>query len=412
MTKAIHKDTSSGRGHLRSALALVLAFVLVLFAAPAKDAAAKYASIVIDADTGEVLHETNADTRNFPASLTKMMTLYLLFEAIERGDITLAKKLTVSAHAAGQEPSKLGLKKGNKISVENVILALVVKSANDAAVVAAEALGETESGFAKLMTAKAKALGMTNTTFKNASGLPNSKQLSTAHDMAILAQALMRDFPQYYHYFSRKSFNYKGKTYETHNKLLITYPGADGLKTGYTRASGYNVALSAERDGRRLIVVVFGGQTATTRNIHAANLLDGAFGSSDSVEEAALEEETVEDPAADAAAIESIELGSAAVAPSDQVASLQPIAPVSAGWAIQVGAFSRFSPAHNTATMAQGKAPDLLARAQVFVMEVESTQGKLYRARLMGLSQGDAVEACRLLSKQDMACLVIEPGQS
>ena len=243
----------------------------------AEPAQARYASIVIDAETGEVLRSRSADIRRYPASLTKMMTLYLLFEAIDDGRLNLTSKLKVSKRAAGQPPSKLGLRAGSTIRVEDAIRALVVKSANDVAVVVAEALGGTEVEFARKMTAKAGALGMSRTTFRNASGLPNRKQRSTARDMAQLARALMRDFPHRYHFFDDQRFRYHGRVHRSPNRLLGSYRGMDGIKTGYIRASGFNLAASAEREGRRVIAVVFGGKTARSRNRHMASLLDLGF---------------------------------------------------------------------------------------------------------------------------------------
>ncbi len=243
----------------------------------ASPALAKYAAMVVDAHTGKVLHAANADTRNYPASLTKMMTLYLLFEAIDEGRLSKASRLKVSSRAARQPPSKLGLRTGQTITVDTAIRALVIRSANDVAVVVAEALGGTEAKFARLMTAKAKQIGMSRTNFANASGLPNSKQLSTARDMAKLAQSLYFTFPHHYHYFGLTSFRYGKRTYQTHNRVARTYRGADGLKTGYTRASGYNLATSAERGGRRIIGIVFGGRSARSRDAHMVKLLDKAW---------------------------------------------------------------------------------------------------------------------------------------
>ena len=243
-------------------------------AAPAQ---AKYAAFVVDAESGEVLFARNSNTRRYPASLVKMMTLYLVFDALEKGELKLNQRLRVSRRASRMPPSKLGLRRGQTIRVKDAILALVTKSANDVAVVVAEALGRTESQFAQKMTKKARRLGMKRTTFRNASGLPNRKQLSTARDMATLARALIRDFPQYYHYFNTKSFKYKGRRYRNHNKLLRTYKGADGIKTGYIRAAGYNLVASSVRDGRRVIAVVFGGKTSRSRNRHTATLLDRGF---------------------------------------------------------------------------------------------------------------------------------------
>ena len=243
----------------------------------ASEAHAGKASIVIQYDTGKVLHAVDPDTRLYPASLTKMMTLYLAFEALRRGHLRLDDKLRVSRHAAGMPPSKLGLEEGGAIMVKDAILALITKSANDAAVVMAEALGGTEHQFAQWMTRKAHALGMNRTSFHNASGLPNSLQLSTARDMATLARALIRDFPEYYRLFATGEFNFRGRKHKNHNRLLKSYRGADGIKTGYIRASGFNLATSAVRSGSRLIAVVLGRKSPRSRNGHAARILDRAF---------------------------------------------------------------------------------------------------------------------------------------
>ncbi|HJT14987.1 MAG TPA: D-alanyl-D-alanine carboxypeptidase family protein [Dongiaceae bacterium] len=241
------------------------------------DARPVQASIVVDAATGEVLSASNANTSTYPASLTKMMTLYLLFEAMQDGRVKLTDTITFSRYAAGQSATNLNVDGGDRISVETAILALVVRSANDAATAIAEHLGGTEAGFARLMTNKAQMLGMTRTTFRNANGLPDSKQRTTARDMATLSVALIRDFPQYYGYFKRTSFKYRGVTYRGHNKLLKSFKGYDGIKTGYIRASGFNLASSAERDGRRLVVVVLGGTSPSKRDRQVADLLTSGF---------------------------------------------------------------------------------------------------------------------------------------
>lgn len=236
------------------------------------------ASFVMEASTGTVLSAKNADAKRYPASLTKLMTLYLTFEALDDGTLSKNQRLSISSNAQYQAPSKLGLEAGYTIRTEDAILAIVTKSANDAAVVLGEALGNgSESRFAQIMNAKARQLGMTHTHFMNASGLPNTRQYTTARDMAHLAQALIRDFPRYYHYFSTPSFTYAGIEYPNHDKLLATYPGADGMKTGYIYASGYNLVSSAAQNGRRLIGVVFGGKTAASRNKTMAGLLDAGF---------------------------------------------------------------------------------------------------------------------------------------
>ncbi len=239
--------------------------------------AEKYAAIVVDADSGEVLHERFADDARFPASLTKVMTLYLLFDAIDAGEVSLTETLKVSRTAANQPPSNLRLKTTDKISVVDAISALTTKSANDVAVVIAERLAGSEARFARAMTRKAEELGLYNTTFKNASGLPDRGQLSTARDLAILAAALLEHHGEYYHYFGTQQFSWGGLTYRTHNDLLKTVDGVDGIKTGYTRASGFNLMTSATRDGRRVIAVMLGGNTARSRNAHVEDLVEAAF---------------------------------------------------------------------------------------------------------------------------------------
>lgn len=239
--------------------------------------APKYSAIVVEAGTGAVLFEKYAGEQRFPASLTKMMTLYLLFDELEAGRLSLDSRLAVSSRAAGQPPSKLGLGTGSTIDVDSAIKALVVNSANDVAVVVAEAISGTEAKFASKMTEKAVSLGMKRTLFKNASGLPNPVQKTTARDVATLSRRLMRDFPQYYPYFSTVRFTWNERTYLTHNSLVRTYPGAEGLKTGYTRVSGFNLATSAERDGRKLVGVVMGGRSVRSRDQHMKDILDAAF---------------------------------------------------------------------------------------------------------------------------------------
>lgn len=268
--------TSSLRRY-SSAVVTVLVLGLLLVGKAVAEGNPRYAGIVIDADTHEVLYAENADARRYPASLTKMMTLYMLFDELDGQRLSLDSPLSVSATAAAKPATKLWLKAGSTLPVETAIKALVVRSANDVATVVAESLGGTESEFAQMMTTKARDLGMHNTTFRNASGLPDSRQVTTARDMAMLSRRLMLDFPQYYHYFSLQSFTWRGKTVKGHNRLLASYPGADGLKTGFIRASGFNVATSAKRDGRRMLSVVMGGYSSKSRDKHMANLLDRGF---------------------------------------------------------------------------------------------------------------------------------------
>lgn len=252
-------------------------FVMALLWLLAGAAQAGEAAIVVDATSGRVLGQAHADERNYPASLTKMMTLYLTFRELKAGRLTLEDNLPVSRWAADRAPSKLGLRAGQTISVQDCVLAIVTKSANDAATVAAESIGGSEPGFVDMMNAQAALLGMTGTHFDNASGLPDPNNVSTARDLLTLGMALYRDFPQYAHYFSTKQFVFQGRVVHGHNHLMDRYDGMDGLKTGYTVASGFNLASTAVRDGHRLFAVVLGGRTAAKRDQLMASLLDAGF---------------------------------------------------------------------------------------------------------------------------------------
>ncbi len=258
--------------------ARAVAAVIFVFAWSAPAAAnERYAGIVMDARTGEVLYEDHADARRYPASLTKMMTLYMIFEAIERGDINWDTRLTASRVAARQPPTRLGLRAGDTITVEQAVRALIVQSANDVATVVAERLGGSEARFAANMTVRARDLGLRDTRFANASGLPDRRTRTTARDMALLSQALWNDFAEHYHLFQTPSFNWGNSRGRNHNRLLGQVEGVDGIKTGYTRASGFNLATMAERNGRRIIVIVLGGRTAASRNAHVADLIERTY---------------------------------------------------------------------------------------------------------------------------------------
>ncbi len=243
-------------------------------AQPAESYQPSYSSIVVDINSGEVMQATNADAPRHPASLTKIMTLYLLFERLEQGKVKLQTELPASAHAAVQAPSKLGLKPGETIRVETAIRAIVTKSANDVAVIVAEALGGDEPNFAKLMTAKARALGMSQTTYRNASGLPDEEQITTARDQALLGRAIQDRFPNYYQYFATRTFDYRGKSIRNHNHLLGVVDGVDGIKTGYIRDSGFNIVTSIRRANRHLVAVVFGGRSADARDARVRSLIE------------------------------------------------------------------------------------------------------------------------------------------
>ncbi|MEK9752467.1 MAG: D-alanyl-D-alanine carboxypeptidase family protein [Rhodospirillaceae bacterium] len=388
----------------RLGIAAVLAGWLGSHAASAE---AGYASIIVDADTGRILHATNADTRNYPASLTKMMTLYIVFDALEVGKWTLNTRLTVSARAAGQAPSRLGLEAGSTIRVEDAILALVTKSANDVATTVAENLARSESDFAMMMTSVARKLNMSRTTFRNASGLPNGGQMSTARDMALLARALLQHHGKYYHYFSTKEFQYAGHTHQNHNKLLTTYNGADGIKTGYIRASGFNLAASVKRGGTRLIGVVFGGRDSRQRNRIMTKLLNKGFSVVDGRRKAPMvadklpERETV---------VQSVvrqpprEIARAPSVPA-------PARPANPGgtaeeWAIQVGAYARYSQAYQAARTAMDMAAQLVGSGTVKVVPLKTRRGKtLYRARIHGIAKDTAYAACKLLTKKERDCM-------
>ncbi len=447
------------------ALAAMLGLLLGLLALWAsRPAEAKFASLVMDAKTGAVLEEYNADARNYPASLTKMMTLYVTFEALKAGRLKTAQRLGVSPAAAAQRPSRIDLVPGQTVTVEEAILAVTVKSANDAAVVLAEALAGSEPRFAQIMTQKARELGMSATTFRNASGLPNPGQVTTARDMATLARALIRDYPQYYHYFNVREFDFDGATIPTHNHLLVRYDGADGIKTGYIHASGYNLVTSAVRDGRRLIGVVLGGRTSAMRDHSMMRLLDVAFyrsaplrlasyskvqlpagGNANDAQPAEPVGATVAEQAGAsptlAAAIASADEpdaqaeAQAAAQPEIQVEALpeaqgdaQPDSqpsnanhlagmeeatlegtPETSWWGIQVGAYHHYAQAHAAASRAQRRSP-ALADAAVSVIRVRAGAHTLFRARLVGLSEHQARLACTYLHRHRGVCLLINPA--
>ncbi|WEX87325.1 D-alanyl-D-alanine carboxypeptidase [Sinorhizobium garamanticum] len=253
-------------------IVLAGAIAVLALAAPA-NANPKYAGIVVDAKTGKVLYGEDADELRYPASLTKMMTLYLAFEALEAGRISKSTPVPFSKNASAEPPSKLGVRAGKSITVEQAILSLVTRSANDAATALGELLGGSEQRFARMMTNKARALGMTHTTYRNANGLPNPEQKTTARDQARLGIALRQHFPQYYDYFSTRSFRFGKQTIGNHNRLLGNVRGVDGIKTGYTRASGFNLVTSAQLDGRSIVAVVLGGTSGGSRDAQMRKLV-------------------------------------------------------------------------------------------------------------------------------------------
>ncbi len=389
---------------------LASAFAAFILIAAPPVLARSYTSIIIEQESGKVLHAVNPDLRAYPASLTKMMTLYLLFEALDEGTLKLDQKLPVSRRAQRRKPSRLGLRRGQQITVRDVIGALVTKSANDAATVLAEAMAGTEEAFARTMTKKAHALGMTRTIFRNASGLPDRRQRSTARDMSVLAVALARDYPQYYHHFSTEFFRYRGRKYRNHNRLLSRYSGTDGIKTGYTGASGYNLVVSVERNGRRLIGVVFGGKSASWRDRHMTQLLTRSY--------KALADEPLVAGAAKPRRIAKASSSrkrkaSRKVKKRSRSRKTRTAKPApkkkpkrSKKWAVQIGVFKRYAPAHLAATRAARAVPSLL-RSPVAIIRDEGDSGDNFRARIIAMTEVQARNACRKLKKKKIDCLVV-----
>src|SRR4051812_27713688 len=281
-----------------------------------------YADLVVDANTRAVLHAENADSLRHPASLTKIMTLYLLFEQLEAGKLRLDSRMEVSEHAAQQAPSKLGLAPGQTIAVEDAIRALVTKSANDAAVVIAETIAGDEDAFARLMTRKARALGMSRTVYNNASGLPDEEQLTTARDQVTLGRAIQDRFPRYYTYFKTPSFVYRGHAIRNHNRLLGNVEGVDGIKTGYTRASGFNLVTSMRRGNRHIVAAVLGGTSGASRDARMRSLVEQHIASASAVRTLARITETGESALAAIKAVEPVK-----VVTEPKVAAEQPKTP-------------------------------------------------------------------------------------
>jgi D-alanyl-D-alanine carboxypeptidase len=373
----------------------------------------KFSSIVIDAETGDVLSENNADASTYPASLTKMMTLYLTFDALERKQITFDQTFPVSAHAAAQEPTKLELEAGDNITVHDLVLGVITQSANDAAVALAEGLAGSEAAFAERMTSTAHAMGMENTNYHNASGLPDSLQRTTARDLAMLARHLYLDFPHEYAYFATEDFTFRGVTYANHNHLMSSFEGMDGIKTGFIRASGFNLAASAVRNQRRLIGVVMGGQSPHSRDLKMASLLNAGFagiGAPDTQIAATAK------PAPTKIASDST-LHRLAHHAAHTLASLSPISRAEAStpprgierWSIQVGAYKQEAAATRANATALARLPGEPGQAVV----VTSGHGKkhpTYEARIVNLTEKQAQDACRVLRQAHQDCAVMGPS--
>jgi D-alanyl-D-alanine carboxypeptidase len=392
-------------------------------------------SIVLDADTGRVLSENNADAVTYPASLTKMMTLYLTFEALNTGRLRLDRYLPVSLEAASKSPTKLGLRPGDSVDVQDLILGIVTRSANDAAAVLAEGIAGSEPAFAELMTRKAQQLGMRGTFYRNASGLPDPEQHTTARDTAQLALALYHDYPREYRYFATREFDFRGTLIVGHDHLLDWYPGADGIKTGYIRASGFNLATSAVRDGHRLIGVVLGGISGGARDREMGALLDqgfGAVGVSGPIMTARREAPPVPPAPTPQNAVV------AAAAPTPQPARAKPgllgkaaarlaahLSPVSKaeaavlprelphaapdGWGIQLGAYHAQNAAEKAARAAESL-PVARGKPLQIVEPGKAAKERLYRARLLNFTPRQAQSACVLLHKKKLECSVVPPA--
>ncbi len=399
----------------------------------------KYAAIVVDANTGEVLYAKRADSPRYPASITKIMTMYLVMEAMAEGRVKSTDMVTISARAASQPPTKLGVAAGDQVSVDDALKALATRSANDMAVALAEHIAGTEQRFAALMTLRGQELGMSNTRFVNASGLPDSRQISSARDIAIMSRAVMRDFPQYYGYFSIKSFYFRGRLITSHNRLMGQFAGMDGLKTGYINASGFNLAASAVRDGRRLIAVVLGGRSTASRDDHVEDLLLTGFdvlkrrslGETITVAqtmfEPVIEGPVVRPPTAMGDAGETGGLrvvltdGPAPSSPMTIQRSMAPIAdpvvkPAPAKkatvrkprgkYVVQAGAFKSRDQARQQLKLIQRRFASSFAEAEA---DIGGAVGGYFRVRFEGMTADAARAACKTLKAKKQACMVIAP---
>lgn len=424
----------------------------------------KYAAIVIDANTGKTLFQANATVKRYPASLTKMMTLYLLFEAMQERRVTPNMPIPISNYAAARPPTKIGIKAGKTITVEAAAKALITKSANDVAVAIGEYLGGSEQKFAQMMTIKARKLGMTNTRFSNASGLPDLRNYSTAQDMAILALALRQHFPQQYKLFKVTSFTFQGKTINSHNRLVRTMKGVDGIKTGYTQMSGANLATSMRIEGRSIVAVVMGGKSSTERDIHMVNLLNKYLpkASRTKTNERLIASANYNSPTSTSIPIPiaktnvanfdlsipipvaktdranfdneiSTLLTALAEQPNDTNKAIaavnqaiipipkpQKITPVEAdkiisaslstsgGWAIQIGSLPNKKQAQNTLLKAKNLARSALQNASPYMQLFEKNGTRYYRARFIGFqSKKAASNACSSLKKANFNCYTI-----
>ncbi|ASW05771.1 D-alanyl-D-alanine carboxypeptidase [Rhizobium sp. 11515TR] len=425
-------------------LLMALSAAVLLLSAPVASFAGS-AYFIMDAKTGKVLASSNADDLNHPASLTKMMTLYMTFEAIHRGKLSWNTRIPVSRFAAAKPPTKLGIKPGGTVTVREAVDGMIIKSANDAAAAMAEALGGSESGFARMMTQKARELGMRRTTFLNASGLPNMQQWTTARDMSTLAVALINNYPQEYRLFSQTSFNYRGHYVRGHNNLMYRYEGMDGIKTGYTNASGFNLVSAVRQGNRRVIGVVMGGATARGRDAMMASLLDryvpkaspvsssrlfASVGGSkvpQQVEVASVSDDVAVDvdaqttatttPAPARKRAEVVPMAFAAASnvtvPMDRPAAMDEILvankPAATGsWQVQIAATPTAQAAKDLLSEAKSRAGNALANASPYTEAVGKGGNTVYRARFVGFaSRDDANSACSALKRKDFDCMLL-----
>ncbi len=429
-----HLRGALGGGLLR-AMALLAAALLAGCLLATNARAAPYSGMAVDANTGKVLYSSHADSPRYPASLTKIMTLYLLFDYIAEGKIDYTTDFVVTKHAAGQSPSKLGLKPGKTIRVIDAIRALVTKSANDVAVVVAENIAGSEVNFAKMMTQKARAIGMKSTTFRNASGLPNAQQMTTARDMITLAIRIQRDHPEHYKFFATKQFVYQGRRYRSHNGLLYSYKGTDGIKTGYTRASGFNLVSSVRRGDKHVVAVVMGGRTAGSRNAQMGSILDRAIKLAVAVKRRRpapplphrKPEQSIEAPALLVSRRGPAGTGGEPRIPPEELAQIEEAlaeerrrggvsrtAAISqgdtqddGGFHVQVGAYKSPADAGDQLAHVQSVAGDLLAGHDALTVPYRARSRPLYRARFAGFSEAAARAACSRLKSRSINCVVM-----
>ena len=389
---------------------LILNSIFILFfVVIASSAKAKYASFIINENTKRIYHNTNADTRNYPASLTKIMTLYMIFDSLKNKKISMNTKFKISKRAARQPPSKLNLSAGSSITVRNAILALITKSANDVATVVAENLGKSERNFARLMTKKARKLGMSRTTFKNASGLPNRGQLSTARDMAVLGMAIRKNHPNFFKLFKTKSFVYKGVKYTNHNNLLSNYSGTDGIKTGYTNASGFNLVASVERNGQRIIGVVFGGKKARSRDKHMISLLNKYFKTSPSKPLVRIAKPSEMPKVRPKIIVSEKNVKSFKIPPKTTKTLYSEN--VQDDWFVQIGAFKNRLNAHKAARNARNIVPEQLGNLPASLSKITKTNNAdnnleyLWRVRFIELAENQARSVCAELWTSGLSCI-------